>query len=116
MIMASQEHVEMLTSTGREILAHFIEIVAGSYPEIDDPMMRDRHLGRELGMALFLAARGDEEVNRTLLVNGLGIAIGECVAQQATPLVAQTILDSLNEGIVDGAAFANEAFGRAGQA
>lgn len=116
MIMASQEHIDRLTDAGREVLRRFLEIVATSYgPEVD-VVDRDRAVGRELGMAIFLAARGDEEFSRILLINGLGLAVGECAAQQGSAEAAQGLVDALQKGVTVGVEFANEAFAPAGRA
>lgn len=114
--LASQEHIDRLRDAGRSIIDSFREIVATSYPDGLDEQDLDVALGRELAMALFLAATGDELISRYLMIRGIGMAIGECVAQQGSADGGQGIVNSLQDGVRAGVSFVNEGFARAGRA
>jgi hypothetical protein len=114
--MASQAHVDRLREAGRAMVETFRTIVATSYGADYDEQSLDVALGRELGMALFLAGVGDKLFSRFLFVHGLGLALGECAAQQGSASAAQALVDTMQDGVRAGADFVNQGFARAGRA
>lgn len=113
----SQGHMEALSDFGANVFADLAAMLCGleGYAAASK-LERDRWMGRELGIALFLAARGEATVNRISLIEGFSRAIGEAISQQADTASAQVIMDAVVKGVADGQSFAREAFPQAGQA
>lgn len=108
--MATQDHVARLTEIGERVLADLQPVIDMLYPDgPPDALAKGQTIGRELGMALMLAGRGDHLVNRTAMIEGLGHAIGECIAQQP-PASGAGIRVGLTRGLAEGLQAASATF------
>ena len=115
MRMAGQEYMAELTEIGGRVLAE-LETFVGGYCTPETPKAeRDLDIGRELGMAVFLAALGDQGINRISLIEGFCRAVGEAMAQQPGD-GGEKIRASVNSGLADGESIARFAFGQVGRA